>query len=122
MQYGKAFLAPDEIFSHPFRVIGILLELTLEQCKQFVIGAEKFFSIFLCHLWKVADDPAPGFELPLIRQPDKAILRSDIRKEWKLSAAQSPKVPLALRRTKTGQQDHIPGCISFEVSDLPVVH
>ena len=122
MQYRKTFLARDEAFSHPFRVIGILLELTLEQCKQFVIGADKFFSIFLCHARKVTDDPALRFKLPFIRQPDKTILRSHIREERELPATQGPKVPLALSRPKTGKQDHILWCAGFEASDLFGIH
>ncbi len=99
-------------------MISIVIEFILEQCKQLVIGSDKFLPVFLCHPGKMTDHPACRFELPLICQTNKAVIGCDIGKEWKLSAAQRPEFALALRGTQAGKQNHALWCICFEMGNF----
>ena len=99
-------------------MISIVIELILKQRKQFVIGSDKFLAIFLCDPGKVADHPACQFELPLIRQTDKAILGCDIGKEWELPAAQRPEITLTAGGTQAGEQNHTFRRVCFEAGDI----
>src|SRR5512133_2572889 len=95
-----------------------MIELILEQGKQPVISSDEFLAILLRNLGKVADHPACRFELPLIRQTDKAILRCDIGKEWELPAAQRPEITLTAGGTQAGEQDHTLRRIRLEAGDI----
>ena len=95
-----------------------MIELILEQGKQPVIGSDEFLAILLRDLGKVADHPACRFELPLIHQADKAILRCDVGKEWELPATQRPEITLTAGGTQAGEQDHTRRCICFEAGNI----
>src|SRR5689334_21860148 len=106
VQEGETSLPPGELCPQQHGVIGILLELLLEESEDPVIGAEEFLPVCLGHLRQVADHPADGLELPFICEPEEAILGCHIREERELPAAQGAVITLALRRTQAGEKDH----------------
>ena len=84
-------------------MMGILVELFLEESEQLIISAQELLPISLRNFSQIANHPAHRLKLPLVRQPNKAKIGGHIRKEGELSTAQGAELALALIRAETGK-------------------
>jgi len=64
-------------------------------------------------LVKIADDPTDRLEVPVVGEPDEAVVGSDVGRKGELAAAEGAEVALAKFRPPTSHQVHVTRRFSF---------
>jgi len=91
----NAAVALLEDFAHVLReevVTVVLLGVFVEQA---VVNVDEFPAVGRGDLVKIADDPTDRLEVPVVGEPDKAVVGGDVRREGELTAAEGAEVALA---------------------------
>ena len=70
------------------------------------------------HRTQVADEPASGFKIPVISQPDKTVVFGDVGEKRELPAGDAAKIALAGSRAQTSQQAHVLGGVRLQLAGI----
>lgn len=106
---GDAAVALFEGFAHVFRKEVVTVVFLWVFVEQAVVKVDEFHSICRGDLAEIADDPADLLEVPVVGEPDEAVVRGDIGGEGELAATESAEVALAVFRTPASHQVHVAG-------------
>ena len=81
--------------------------------EQVIVEVDEFLAVGGGDLAKIADDPADLLEVPVVSEPDEAVVGGDVGGEGELAAAEGAEVALAEFRTAASHQVHVTGGFSF---------
>ena len=112
---AAAFL---EGFAHVLRkevVTVVFLGVFVEQA---VVKVDEFAAVGGCDLVQVADNPADLLEVPVVGQPDEAVVGGDVGGEGELAATEGAEVALAVLRTTAGHQVHVGWSLSLHLRHI----
>ena len=108
-----AAVALLEGFAHILREEVVAVVLFGVFVEQAVVEVDKFLAVGSGNLVKIADDPADLLEVPVVGEPDEAVVGGDVGGEGKLAAAEGAEVALAVFRTPASHQVHITWRLCF---------
>lgn len=80
-----------------------------------IVDVDEFAAIGRGDLVEIADDPTDRLEVPIVGEPNEAIVCGDVGGEGKLAAAEGAKVALTVFWTAAGHQVHVMGRFSFHL-------
>jgi len=113
MQDGNSATALFEDRAHVFRekvVAVVFLGIFVEQL---IVEVDELFSISACYKVEVADNPADLLKIPVVGQPDEAVIGGNVGGKRELTAAKCAEVALAVFGTAASHQVHISGRLRF---------
>ena len=115
---GDTAAAFFEGCAHVFRkeIVAVVFLRVLE--KELIVEVNEFLAIGWGDLVEIADDPADRFEVPVVGEPDKAVVGGDVGGEGELAAAEGAEVALAVFGTTAGHQVHIGWGFGFHLGHV----
>lgn len=115
---GDAAAALLESLAHILRQEVVTVVLFGVFVEQAVVKVDKFLAIGRGDLVQIADDPADLLKVPVVSQPDEAVVGGDVRGEGELTAAEGAEVALAEFRTAARHQVHVAWRLSFHLGHV----
>jgi hypothetical protein len=112
MQDGNASPELYEMRTHIFRQVIKTVILIRPIRQQDIIRVDEFLPVLHADLAQVADHPAFVLKIPVVCQPDEAVIGCDVGEEGELTAGGCAVLPLANRRSFACQQAEVGGCLS----------
>jgi hypothetical protein len=118
MQQRNAPAGLDESRAHFFRQVIVRVVILGAIHQELVIGLHKLVPELRADRIQVANEPAGQFKIPVVRQPDEAVVRGDVGEEGELPAGDAAVLALAGLRTQAGQQTHMRGGVRFQAAGV----
>ena len=103
---GRAHVLREEVVA--VVLFGIFVE-------KLIVEVNKFAAIGLGDLVEIADDPADLLKVPIVGDPDEAIVSGDVGGEGELAATEGAEVALAVFGTPASHQVHVGGRFGFHL-------